>query len=82
MAIHFRLSLLFRQNMTWVIGSNSLLVHQKYQVFCQHVVPKSKGIGGARLGAGGRITAVWRPVTDAIWVFLGHTGEMLFFLSF
>lgn len=41
----FKGILAIRQNMMWVIGSEPLLVHQKYQVACQHCHSKEQGSG-------------------------------------
>lgn len=52
----------------WVIRSNPLLVHQKYQVMHRHVTAKSRRIKATSFGAYGWVTVIDRPVNDAAWV--------------
>ena len=62
------------------VGSNPSLVRQKYQVLHQHVILKSRGVGGAGLGARGWMTPFERPVTEMLSGLLQDVqGETLFF---
>lgn len=80
MALLLRLSLPFRQNIMWVIGSNPLLALQKYQVSSQRLIVQGRGIGGYSLGAHWWISPIERTVNDTIWVTSRHNrGEILFF---